>query len=167
MKEGNGILIVMGVSASGKTTVGKALAERLSLPFFDGDDFHPPENISKMAAGLPLNDDDREGWLGRLNSLAKEHLESGAVIACSALKELYRKWLREGIEDQIRFVVMLGEYDDIAERIAKRKGHFMPPALLKSQFDTLEVPDYGIHLDCSQPAEALVEVVTAALGKTA
>ena len=166
MKGDPGILIVMGVSASGKTTVGKALAEALSLPFFDGDDFHPPENISKMAAGLPLNDEDREGWLHRLNGLAKKHVDSGAVIACSALKERYRELLQEGIEGRVRFVVMLGSYEEISERIARRKGHFMPPALLKSQFDTLEVPDYGIHLDCSENAAALVKAVKDALDKT-
>ena len=85
------IYIIMGVSGCGKSTLGRALAERLELPFFDGDDFHPPENIEKMSGGLPLDDSDREGWLSRLNELSLQHKSKGAVIACSALKERYRK----------------------------------------------------------------------------
>ena len=159
MKENAKVFVVMGVSSCGKTTLGQALARELSIPFFDGDDFHPAENIKKMSSGIPLEDEDREGWLGRLNALAREHKAYGAVIACSALKEIYREWLREGLEDQMVFVVMLGTYEALATRIANRSNHFMPPALLKSQFETLEIPAYGIHVDCSRPtAELIVQI---------
>lgn len=153
------IYVVMGVSGSGKSTVGKALAAHLELPFFDGDDFHPPENVAKMAAGNPLDDTDREGWLRRLNQLAVEHLPKGAVIACSALKESYRGLLEAGLENRVEWVVLLGSYELIHKRMAARSGHYMPPALLKSQFEALEVPAYGIHLDIGLPLEEMMETL--------
>lgn len=158
------IFIVMGVSACGKTTLGKALAAKLECPFFDGDDFHPPENIVKMKAKVPLGDTDREGWLKALNALAREHSGSGgAVIACSALKEKYRDWLREGLAPgKICWVVLTGTFETILERIQARKDHYMPPALLRSQFADLEVPDYGIHLPVyGLPVEEMVRRITA------
>ena len=156
----------MGVSSCGKSTLGQALARELSIPFFDGDDFHPAENIQKMSSGIPLQDEDREGWLRRLNELAQEHTAHGAVIACSALKEIYREWLREGLEDRMIFIVMLGTYEALAARIERRSNHFMPPALLKSQFETLEIPEYGIHVDCSRPTTELVNHIKQELSKT-
>lgn len=153
----------MGVSASGKTTLGKALAAKLGLGFFDGDDYHLPENIAKMAAGQPLNDHDRKGWLQGLNALAREHLQTGAVIGCSALKESYREWLSEGLGEAVTWVVLTGSFEQIRQRIENRKGHFMPPALLRSQFDTLEVPAYGIHLPVTlSVAEMLQQIGEAA-----
>lgn len=119
------ILFIMGVSGSGKSTIGQLLAEELNLKFYDGDDFHPPENVKKMAKGLPLDDNDRQGWLHRLNELAKDNKGTGAIIACSALKHAYRKQLRAGIEDQIEFIFLKGSFDLVAERLSKRKGHFM------------------------------------------
>lgn len=148
---------VMGVSACGKSTMGKALAARLGIPFFDGDDFHPQANIDKMASGIPLEDSDRMGWLERLNELARQQGEQqGAVIACSALKESYRELLSKDLKSEQVWVVLLGTYEQLLQRIQSRKDHFMPPALLKSQFDTLEIPEYGIHLDCTQPIETLL-----------
>lgn len=159
------IFVIMGVSACGKTTLGMALAGELGIPFFDGDDFHPPASIAKMSAGQPLNDADRKGWLRRLNEVAREHQAKGAVIACSALKERYREWLSEGLEDRITWVVMTGSFEEISERIANRKGHFMPPALLRSQFETLEVPVYGIHLPVSLTVPEMLDRIRAASGR--
>ncbi len=150
------IYIIMGVSGCGKSTLGRALAERLELPFFDGDDFHPPENIEKMSGGLPLDDSDREGWLSRLNELSLQHKSKGAVIACSALKERYRKRLGAGLEGSITWVYLHGNYQTILERIRGRESHFMPSALLKSQFETLEPPQYGLHIPVSLPVAAAV-----------
>lgn len=135
------VIIIMGVSGSGKTTVGTALAQKLNIPFYDGDNFHPPENVAKMAQGLPLNDDDRHPWLLRLQGLIAEHLAKGesAVIACSALKRRYRDILREG-GDRIHFVYLHGEFDLIWKRMTAREGHYMKPNMLQSQFDALEPP---------------------------
>ncbi len=154
-----GIYFVMGVSASGKTTLGKALAAALGLDFFDGDDYHLPENIAKMSAGQPLNDRDRKGWLKGLNALAREHLQNGAVIGCSALKEQYREWLSEGLAGSVTWVVLTGSFEQIRERIENRKGHFMPSALLRSQFDTLELPTYGIHLPVTLSVAEMLEQI--------
>ena len=140
------IYYVMGVSGCGKTTLGKRLARVLSMPFFDGDDYHPPENIRKMAAGIPLEDADRRGWLLRLNELARSHKDTGAVIACSALKASYRDVLGRGLEDKVQWVYLHGSYGELHERMKNREGHFMPSGLLRSQFDTLEPPTYGIHI---------------------
>lgn len=134
------VLVVMGVSGTGKTTVGKLLSEKLKYPFFDGDDYHPAENIKKMECGTPLDDDDRKGWLIRLNQLALEHKASGAVIACSALKKNYRGLLRAGLGNNIQFVYLKGSFELIKSRLESRKGHFMPLHLLQSQFDTIEPP---------------------------
>ena len=139
----------MGVSASGKSTLGHALARETGLPFYDGDDYHPPENIAKMSAGAPLNDQDRRGWLRRLNQMARDHRQEGAIIGCSALKESYRVWLMEGLaREDVLWVVLVGGYEQILDRSRKRKDHFMPASLLESQFQTLEVPAYGLHLSC-------------------
>lgn len=157
--------MIMGVSACGKSTLGHALAGELGVPFFDGDDFHLPSSIAKMSAGQPLNDADRRGWLGRLNEVARKHLKTGAVIACSALKERYREWLSEGLEEAIVWVVLTGSFEEISERIEKRKGHFMPPALLRSQFETLELPAYGIHLPVSLTVAEMLDRIRAAKGR--
>jgi len=134
----------MGVSGTGKTTIGNLLAKALTVPFFDGDDFHPQANINKMAAGLPLNDNDRYDWLATLNQLAKNNKAKGAVIACSALKEKYRVQLSSTIEMKTVFVYLKGTFAEIKSRLDSREGHFMTSALLKSQFDTLEPPTDAI-----------------------
>ena len=151
------IFYVMGVSGSGKTTLGRKLAQALEVPFFDGDDFHPPENIQKMARGKPLEDADRMGWLQRLNELARSHRDSGAVIACSALKEAYRERLAEGLQGTVQWISLEGSYGEILERMQKREGHFMPAALLKSQFDALEPPGYGIKIPVALSPEGALE----------
>lgn len=131
----------MGVSGAGKSTLGAAVAAELGWPFFDGDDFHPPENVAKMAAGMPLNDDDRQPWLTRLHDLIAEQLARGhpAVIACSALKKSYREQLRAGNEGLI-FVYLQGDFERISRRLAGRRDHYMPAGLLESQFADLEEP---------------------------
>ncbi|NNE76995.1 MAG: gluconokinase, partial [Pricia sp.] len=124
--------------------------------FFDADNYHPPENVKKMASGNPLNDKDRQGWLERLNLLAKENIKIGAVIACSSLKQNHRTLLQQNIEDLTRFVYLKGSYEDISERINQRKGHFMPPELLKSQFKALEHPEEAVTVSINNTPEEIV-----------
>jgi gluconokinase len=152
--------IIMGVAGSGKTTVGKALAEKLGWDFFDADNFHPPENIAKMAAGIPLNDSDRIPWLAALSDLLIATLKAGRhpVLACSALKEAYRAQLLEG-KVGIEVIYLKGNYDLLWSRLAARTGHFMKPEMLKSQFVTLEEPKDALTLDVSMPLEEMLAVV--------
>ncbi|TAI49056.1 gluconokinase [Flagellimonas allohymeniacidonis] len=159
MTENKKVFIVMGVSGTGKTTVGKLLGKALDIPFFDGDDYHPETNVQKMSAGIPLNDQDREGWLLTLNELAQKHRSSGAVIACSALKESYRKILRKDLDNHLEFVFLQGSFELIKKRMESRKDHFMPAALLKSQFDTLEPPNDAITLSITNDPEMLVSQI--------
>jgi gluconokinase len=152
------LLTVMGVSGSGKTTVGVALAERLRVPFADADDFHPPENIAKMSAGVPLVDTDREPWLRALGAWLADHAAGGGVISCSALRRRYRDLLREAAPGQL-FVHLAGTREVIAARVAGRPAHFMPVSLLDSQFATLEPlgdDENGLVLDLTRPVDELV-----------
>jgi len=137
------IVVLMGVSGSGKTTIGTLLAERTGVVFADADDYHPAANKAKMAAGQPLNDDDRQPWLEVLNGLMRGWFEArvGGVLACSALKEKYRVALSHGLpEHAVHFVLLDGSKELIAERLAAREHEFMSPNLLESQLATLEVP---------------------------
>ena len=134
-------IIVMGVSGTGKSCVGQALATRLNAKFIDGDDLHPRANINKMASGHPLDDNDRSPWLARLSDVAyslQQKNETGFLV-CSALKKQYRDRLRQG-NDGIRFLWLNGDYALVLQRMQQRAGHFMPETLLKSQFATLEEP---------------------------
>lgn len=141
------VIIIMGVSGSGKTTIGKALAKRLNVKFYDGDDFHPQINIHKMSKGIPLNDQDRLPWLEIIAANTKKwETLGGAVIACSALKESYRKILQS--KTKIYWIYLTAAYETIFERM-KNRTHFMKPSMLQSQFDILEVPTYGIHMDAT------------------
>ncbi len=152
-------IVMMGVSGCGKTTVGKALAQELDCPFYDGDDYHPPDNIAKMAKGLPLNDDDRYPWLAVLHNLIKGHLEKGetAVLACSALKKKYRDQLRAGNED-VLFVYLHGDFDTIWQRMLSRSGHYMKEDMLQSQFEALETPyeDEAIIVSIDQSVDDIL-----------
>jgi len=155
------VVIVMGVSGSGKSTVGELLAQRLGWEFRDGDWFHPPANVAKMRVGQPLNDEDRRPWLGAVAAFMRstEAADGNAVIACSALKELHREWLLKG-EPWVRFFHLHGAKELIAERMKKRAGHFMPVTLLDSQFATLEPPADVTRLDIAKtPVELVDEVV--------
>jgi gluconokinase len=137
------IVVLMGVSGSGKTTIGTLLAERTGTVFADADDYHPPANKVKMAAGLPLNDDDRQPWLETLNLLMHGwfHQGTGGILACSALKQKYRETLAGGMpEGAISFVLLDGSKELISERLAKRQHEYMNPKLLDSQLATLEKP---------------------------
>lgn len=156
------IYIVMGVTGSGKTTVGQRLAERLRLPFYDADDYHPRPSIDKMRQGIPLNDADRAPWLAQLASLIPVwEANGGAVLACSALKEEYRKTLQT-VPD-ISWIYLDGSRDTILQRLQARHAHFMPPAMLESQLQALEKPAYGIHVDVSLSPEQIVQEVVSKL----
>jgi gluconokinase len=149
----------MGVSGSGKSTVGAAVAQRLRVPFADADDFHPDANIAKMTAGHPLNDDDRRPWLESIGDWLAERCQGGGVMSCSALKRTYRDQLRRHCPE-VEFLHLVGTPEVIGRRQASRPGHFMPPSLLKSQFDTLEPlePDErGVDVDVDQNIDAIVE----------
>jgi len=134
-------VVVMGVSGCGKSTVGSALAERLNGVFYDGDDFHPLENVQKMADGVPLTDEDRWPWLDRLRVLIHDEVDRGSlpIVACSALKRKYRDHLRRE-NDGLQFVFLNGSYELILARMQARQEHYMQPDMLKSQFDALEIP---------------------------
>jgi gluconokinase len=145
------IVVVMGVSGSGKTVVGQALASALGWPFIEGDDYHPPANVAKMAAGTPLDDDDRWPWYDRLAAEMAAILAGGgnAVLACSALKQSYRDRLARVAKKpgDVRFVHLKGDYDTIATRLATRQHRYMPASLLGSQLATLEDPADAIVVD--------------------
>ena len=155
----NSVYYIMGVSGSGKTTVGKMLSEKTGIPFFDGDDFHPTANINKMAAGHPLNDEDRQEWLTALNNLAKKEIDNkGAIIACSALKKTYRIILKKRLNNCF-FIFLNGDFSTIKNRVEARSGHFMPVRLLKSQFEDLEIPKDAIVIDIKNDPAAIVSLI--------
>ncbi len=151
------IVIMMGVSGSGKTTIGKRLAERLGWRFFEGDKFHPQANIAKMAKGIPLSDKDRRPWLAVLRELIGQliHREESAVIACSALKEAYRQTLKHK-NKEVCFVYLKGEYDLIEKRLEERSNHYMKAGLLSSQFADLQEPKDAITIDIRRDPEDIV-----------
>ena len=157
-------VVVMGVTGCGKTTVGRLVAQHLGAQFVDADDFHPPANVAKMRAGIPLDDADRQPWLDALNARLREATARGEplVLACSALKAAYRERLREGIPG-LRFVHLEGARELIAGRLAARSGHYMNPALLDSQFATLERPGDALSIDIGPSPEALALAVCAGL----
>ncbi len=139
-------LVVMGAAGAGKSRIGSALAVALDVPFVEGDAFHPPENIARMAAGIPLDDQNRHGWLQALAAelQSARTASQGVVLACSALKRRYRDILRTG-DDDVRFVFLTTDADVLRERLAARPGHFMPPSLIDSQLEALEPPHDDEH----------------------
>ena len=150
----------MGVSGSGKTTVGSTLASALKIPFHDADNFHPQSNIVKMKQGIPLQDIDRESWLKTLtNNLAQWEADKGAVLACSALKETYRTVLQSGVNNDVTWIYLYGRSELIKERTAGRRGHYFKTELVDSQIADLEPPKYGWHFDISSPADHIVKSI--------
>jgi 6-phosphogluconate dehydrogenase len=161
----NKVIIVTGVSGSGKTTVGNALAERLKVAFYDADSFHPASNVKKMSSGIPLDDDDREPWLKAINDLIQEKLPSSSlIIGCSALKEKYRDLLSAGIDlSSILWVHLQGNYDLIYRRMKERAGHFMTADMLQSQFEAYESPAQGLLVDVGQELNEITDQIISKL----
>ena len=154
------IIVLMGVSGSGKTTIGALLSKALHWDFFDGDDFHDPSNVEKMAAGIPLTDEDRQAWLSTLRGIVTRLREEGknGIIACSALKRSYRKYLLTHEED-VSLVYLKGGFDQLRKRLNERKGHFVGESLLESQFSTLEEPDDAIEVDITHTPDEIVSAI--------
>ncbi|UAL31069.1 gluconokinase [Nocardioides rotundus] len=165
--EPNPSLVVMGVSGTGKTTVGRALAAWAEAPYVEGDDHHPQSNIDKMAAGIPLTDEDRWPWLTELGGLVAAAAPDPMVLTCSALKRAYRDLLRETAgEQRLFFVHLAGTREVLMSRMTHRRGHFMPPSLLDSQLATLEPlqPDeWGVTVDVAPPLAQVVAVAEQAV----
>ena len=154
------IIILMGVSGSGKTLIGQKLAEKLKLPFYDADHFHPEANVAKMREGIPLTDADRMPWLQSLARHVKAwEKEGGAVLACSALKEKYRGILSSHYASFVQFIYLKGTKDVIMQRMQKRSDHYFPPDLLNSQLATLEEPDYAFTVSIDETPEAIVQKI--------
>jgi len=153
-------VILMGVSGCGKTAVGIRLANELGWPFYDGDDFHPRENVEKMSNGIPLDDEDRTQWLAALHEMIVTHLaqDQSMLIACSALKQKYRDQLAGGNTGTV-FVYLKGDFDLIFERMRVRSGHYMQAEMLRSQFDALEEPNDALLVDVNQSLELIVDQI--------
>jgi gluconokinase len=150
-------VVVMGVASCGKTTIGEALAAHFDVPFIEGDRLHPPANIAKMSAGIPLNDDDRWPWLAEVGSALRG--TSGRIASCSALKKSYRDAIAVAAQRPVTFVHLHGSREVLLQRISSRKGHFMPPSLLDSQLATLEMPtavEAAVTIDIDQSTDEIV-----------
>ena len=150
----------MGVSGSGKTTIGRLLSVKTGYPFYDADNFHPPENIAKMKAGHQLTDANRLPWLNNIHLFVLEKIKDhSVVIACSALKQSYRKLLEMHLENKCSWVFLKGDFNTITKRMKNRTDHFMPTDLLQSQFDTLEIPASSIEVDITMLPESIVDLI--------
>jgi gluconokinase len=163
--------VVMGVSGSGKTTLSALLAGAINAEFHDADDYHDAPSVEKMREGVPLSDDDRKPWLMRLNELLQSRTRAGnaVVLACSALKRIYREQILRDVPN-VRLIYLAGDYDTIAARIRARSAHtshYMPEALLQSQFDALEPPSDAIMIDIALPTQAQLACVLASLSTAA
>ena len=160
------VVVLMGVSGSGKTTVGKILARELGWTFVEADDFHPRANVEKMRRGVPLDDDDRRPWLRALRGRVEQLCRDGedAVLACSALKHAYQDYLEGHDPACVHYVYLRGSEELIRQRLAGRKGHFMPPGLLSSQFEALEPPAGAVEVDIAPPPEVIAAEARRRLG---
>ena len=158
------IIIVMGVSGSGKSTIGTQLSQKTGIPFYDADDYHPQSNVDKMESGQALTDDDRWPWLRSLATLlATAENQDGAILACSALKGSYRQLMEESLSATPKWIYLDGSKELIAKRMQARTGHFMPPALLDSQFATLEIPEEATHIPIDQTINEIVDQILTTL----
>jgi gluconokinase len=159
------IVVLMGVTGSGKTTVGKVLATELGWRFYDADDYHPPKNIEKMRRGIPLTDEDRKPWLQTLAGPIDSARDRGenVVLSCSALKHAYQEYLRHHL-DVVHYVCLCASEELIQKRLAARKGHFMNPGLLDSQFEILEPPEDAIRVDVNGTPEEIASEIRRRLG---
>lgn len=155
----------MGVSGSGKSTIGDRLSHRLGCSFYDGDRYHTPENLAKMSRGIPLEDSDRYPWLEKIRNLITEirQRQESAVIACSALKESYRQFLTQDRHQTIVWVYLKGSYEQLQQRMMARQGHFMKAEMLRSQFEALEEPQDALILDISLAPETICDRIVAYL----
>jgi gluconokinase len=160
------VLVLMGVSGTGKTTIGKVLATKLGWAFVEGDDYHPPANVEKMSAGVPLTDEDRSPWLQALRQRIEKACKQGenVILACSALKRDYRQYLERHDLECVHYVFLHGPEELISRRLAERKGHFMDPNLLQSQFEALEVPEGTLQVDITPAPEAIAAEIRRKLG---
>jgi gluconokinase len=158
-------VVLMGVSGSGKSSMGRLLAEKTGGVFLDTDDFHPEANKEKMAAGIPLADEDRWGWLDRINGELRSRAGITGItfLACSALRKAYRAKMTEGV-DHILYVHLRGSREEIRRRLEKRRGHFMSPSLLESQFATLEHPEDALNVSIEQPPDAIAAEILRGIG---
>ncbi len=159
------MILLMGVTGSGKTTIGRALSAALGWKYFDADDFHSAANVEKMRSGIALDDRDRQPWLERLRALIQENLDANesAILACSALRERYRELLL--IDDRVQLVYLKGDFEVIENRLRARSNHYMNPQLLDSQFQTLEEPaDRGLHVDIRSSPSEIVSTIRKGLG---
>ena len=158
------VVVLMGVTGSGKTTIGRRLARELGWRFYDADDFHPAANVEKMSRGVPLEDSDRAPWIDTLRGLVRGWVERGesAVLACSALKERYRDHLL--IDESVKLVYLKGDYELIRARLDGRRGHFMKAAMLDSQFAALEEPERAVRVDVSSTPAEIIKTIRDSLG---
>ena len=159
-------IVIMGVAGSGKTVVGERLAAHYGYPFRDADEFHPPANVAKMSSGVPLEDADRWPWLDAIGAAIHAAGTEGIVVACSALKRIYRERIISAAGRPVNFVFLDGSLATLRQRIGGRRGHFMPPSLLDSQLATLERPapdEHAVAISIEQPIDAVVDAAVAAL----
>ncbi|MEJ2755391.1 MAG: gluconokinase [Gammaproteobacteria bacterium] len=164
------VIVLMGVCGCGKSTIGKALAESLELPFLEGDDFHPPTHIDKMSRAIPLNDEDRWPWLDRLgieiNRLCTAR--GGVIISCSALKRSYRARISQAANTPMFFIFLNGTRETLLKRLKSRKNHYMPTTLLDSQLSTVETPEAdeaALCISCEQPIDKIINTIQNTIGK--
>jgi gluconokinase len=159
------IVVLMGVTGTGKSTVGKLLASQFGWTFVEGDDFHPKDNVEKMRQGIALDDEDRKPWLDAIRHRLEQASQrnENVVLACSALKHSYQHYLAGFDPEAVRFVYLFGSQEVIKQRLAKRTGHFMNPALLASQFEALEPPEDAIRVDVNQTPAAIVAEIRSRL----